>query len=304
MYKITIDEMGKINKMDVISIHEEIYDKLYTDNDSFGLKYGIYLMRNIKFLTLYSISKNDGILDMFCSNKTINVDLKQLINWENICKNYIKQIQIIQKQLVMCSECNKEIKENIDGEFCCNNCGFVFDTRLPGIKDMENINVCKTYYNLNSNLLNAIEKFEGKNVFITPNTWKKINNEISKRQLKINNIKCEHIIKILKDLKITKHYNDVYYIFCLLTNKEPIDIKKYIPQIIKYHNELENAYKVVKDKNRINSLNVQYKLIKILGLCGIDKDIISNFCSLKTEQKMEEHEEKWKEICDITGWEC
>jgi Poxvirus Late Transcription Factor VLTF3 like. len=106
---------------------------------------------------------------------------------------------------------------------------------------------------------------------------------------------------MLKDLKLTKYQDEVYSLLPLLTHKPRPSIQSYIPKILKLHDELEYAYTAVKNPSRVNSLNVHFKLYKLLKLCNKDFDM-SDLCTLKTEQKFEEHEEKWREICGITGW--
>jgi hypothetical protein len=299
---IVIDKTGRVIKTTLLKLHDDICQLLRKEkDDEFGWHLGNYLVRAWPLVKLLDMSHCRNILDVFGASCAIQVNLKDLINWISLAREYINDIELEQQQTISCTHCESGIYEHADGEYCCDNCGFVYDTRIPGIKDLESINMCKTYYSLNSNLLSAIDKFEGKDIVIGKSDMKKIKSEISRRQLDINTIKCDHIVKILKDLKLTKHYNDAYYIYSQLTNKPPINIRKYVPQILMLHNELEFAYKFVKNDSRVNSLNVQYKLIKLLGLCNIDHDV-SEFCTLKTEQKLEEHEEKWREICKITGW--
>jgi DNA-directed RNA polymerase subunit M/transcription elongation factor TFIIS len=203
---------------------------------------------------------------------------------------------------VTCPDCDKVmISEKIEGELHCEECGLIYDTRLPGVKDIESVNTSRSYYSLKMNLLKAIHKFEGKQSSVTNSDLEIIITEIQKRRLNRQLLKCEHLLKILKDLKLVKYYDEVYSLLPLLTNKQKKSIQPFIPQILKLHDELEYAYSSVKNPNRINSLNVYFKLYKLLKLCDKDFDI-SDLCTLKTEQKFEEHEEKWKEICKITGW--
>lgn len=56
--------------------------------------------------------------------------------------------------------------------------------------------------------------------------------------------------------------------------------------------QIEEAYKEVRNKQRINSLTVNYKLYKLLQLLGYPcrKD---QFYMLKTKNKLDEHDEQW-----------
>jgi uncharacterized Zn finger protein (UPF0148 family) len=280
-------------------IHSDIVNKLRTDKT--GWSFGFYIIRAWPFIRTMGQNLTKSVMDIFIANSDIIVSPQELVNWISIAQEYVGDIVLEQQQSTACTHCKSLLYEHTDGEYCCDNCGFIFDTRLPGIKDLESINMCKTYYSLNSNLSSAIDKFEGKDVIVSQLNMQNIAAEISKRQLDVASLKCDHVVKILKDLKLTKHYNDAYFIYMKLTGKPMLNIRAYVPQILALHNELEFAYKFVKNGTRVNSLNVQFKLIKLLGLCDIDQDV-SDFCTLKTEQKLEEHEEKWREICKITGW--
>ena len=59
--------------------------------------------------------------------------------------------------------------------------------------------------------------------------------------------------------------------------------------------QTEEAYKEVKDFDRMNSLNVNWKLYKLLQLLDYPCKKDDFFC-LKTPTKQGEHEEKWEEM--------
>ena len=65
---------------------------------------------------------------------------------------------------------------------------------------------------------------------------------------------------------------------------------------------LDSAYEKIKDPKRKKSLNVHYKLYKLLRLCNVDCKILDFKIPFKTKKKIEEHKKIWKEICDINEW--
>lgn len=325
---LAISEYGKIDKTRLLDLHWQIKcifkqgrssdisyfaeyygpqfnspERIASNSALLGLDYGYYICRVFTFIEVLQPVRVASVLDMFMQDVSIKINITSLMNYISIAREYIP-IQLSQKQNIICPKCEMvSIIETIEGEFICNECGFVYDTRLPGIKDLESVNTCRSYYSLKANLLKAVSKFEGKCTAINKTDLDRIKKEVVKRRISLKTLKGEHIGKILKDLKLIKYYDDVYSILMMITNKSRKSIQEYIPQILKLHDELEYAYSFVKNPERINSLNVHFKLYKLLRLCNVECDI-SDFCTLKTEQKYEEHEEKWREICKLTGWSC
>lgn len=302
--EIVITENGCVNKQKILDIHNNIKNKLIktqTIKNKIHLDYGFYIIRVHNFLKSLNFNKAKNIIELFKQDTNIKINLEELMCFISIAREYVN-IDIKQDQTIICPFCNMmNMIEKVEGELICEECGYIYDTRLPGIKDFESVNTCRSYYSLRSNLLKAINKFDGKNFLIPQVDLDKIKQELTRRTIPFETLKCDHIIKILKDIKLTKYYDDAFSILLKITNRKHISIQKYIPELLKLHDELEFAYSIVKDKDRINSLNVQFKLFKLLKQCNIDCDI-SDFCTLKTEQKYEEHEKKWREICQITGW--
>lgn len=299
---ISIDEKGFVSKTKLLEIHYKIKEGLRPTDDNVGLKYGFYIVRVYEFLQSLKPIESKNILDLFKQDINVKVSLEKLVDYISVAREYIK-ITLLQKQNIVCPSCDTMlIVEKVEGELICEECGFVYDTRLPGLKDIESINTCRSYYSLKANLLRAISKFEGKQTSMSKDDMASIRNELHRRQINVHLLKTEHLLSLLKDLKLEKYYDEVYSLLPILSQKTRQSIHQYIPQILKLHDELEHAYTFVKNPTRINSLNVYFKLYKLLKLCDKNLDV-SDLCTLKTEQKFEEHEEKWKEICKITGWE-
>ena len=74
-------------------------------------------------------------------------------------------------------------------------------------------------------------------------------------------------------------------------------------KILNLNDEFEEAYLDVKCSKGKNSLNVHFKLFKLLQLCGV-KCNISDFqkVSNKREITLNEYNKMWEEICEINKW--
>uniref|UniRef100_A0A6C0JV14 TFIIB-type domain-containing protein n=1 Tax=viral metagenome TaxID=1070528 RepID=A0A6C0JV14_9ZZZZ len=307
---VCIDKNGYIDKNKITEIDDMIRYNLNNEikskkDDSIieQLNLLYYVVRTIDFLKVFK-KKSINVVDLFKEENKIKVDLNKLIDYISIAREYVPTISIHQKQKLICSECSsyKMIENKENNEISCEDCGFIYDNRILGIKDIESINSCRSSYTLKTNLLKAINKFEGGNCSVEKKILERIKVELGKKQIQIKNLQNCHIIKILKDWKLSKYYEEVRSIVLLLKGDPPISLKEHIPKLIELHDLLEFAYISIKDPFRINSLNVHFKLFKLLKLCKFDCDI-TDFCMLKTENKLEEHEEKWKEICKINNWE-
>lgn len=288
---------GYVNKNKLLKIHHLIINLLKNSKLKLNLEYGFYILRALPFINSINFTNIISIVDLYKSDILMKCNISELMNYCNIAKQYIK-INIIQKQNIICVKCNNMSIKEIGDEFICESCGYIYDTRLPGIKDTDLINSCKSYYSLKSNLLKVINKYENNIISISTEDYNKILYEIKIRRIPLNILKSDHLFSILKDLKLTKYYGEVYQLITKITNKRHISIKEHIPRILKLHDELEYTYNFVKKTKRINSLNVHFKLQKLLELCNIE---CQNINTLKTDQKLEEHEETWSEICKLNN---
>ena len=221
----------------------------------------------------------------------------------NICKTYIN-IEYHQKQIsAMCNICNGTITE-FEAEYICKDCFTVFEARIPGVRDTEKTNKFITQYSLWGNLSNAIDRFEGRGVIIEEGDITVITSEMKRVGVFLETVNRYQLSNILKDLKLSK-YNDCINVLMFKLTGRPIRIiSMHIDKILEYHKVLEYYYPLVKgsmDSTRINSLNVHYKLFKLLRMCGVDCTV-SEFCSLRTPKTYSCYEETWKDLCKYTGW--
>lgn len=296
---IVVNSAGCVDKNNIHAIHNKILAALVDPERA------AYLEETKPFVASLVVEKSESIIDAFRRDRMTRVDLKQLFRFFAAARRHSPELRVEQNQSLTCSECRAPVGEQMDGEIQCDSCGYVYDARLAGMKDVECINSCKSYYSLKVNLLRTIYRYEGKKCFVGDVDLQEIKNELLHRRIRIEDLRLEHISTVLKDLKMSKYYDDVRTIYRLIAGgdcgRARIPIGEYIPQILKLHEELEYAYNYVKNPERINSLNVHYKLFKLIQLCGVDC-AISDFYTLKTEQKYEEHEAKWRDICKITGW--
>ena len=105
-----------------------------------------------------------------------------------------------------------------------------------------------------------------------------------------NNKPLKYSPSIYLERIIKKHY------------KYNTDIMNNYDKILDLNDELENAYKQIKDVNRNNSLNVHFKLYKLMQICGVKCDMKDFKISIKLEKALNEYQTIWKKICEINEW--
>jgi hypothetical protein len=127
------------------------------------------------------------------------------------------------------------------------------------------------------------------------------------RLIRYSKITRNHIMMFLKELKYTKHYENVNLIYFTLTNKRVDDISHLEEQLIEDFKELVSLYDELhgKDKekelNRKNFMNVQYLLFQLLRRhnhpCKIE-----DFTILKTIDRKLFHDTICKNLFNKLGW--
>jgi hypothetical protein len=112
----------------------------------------------------------------------------------------------------------------------------------------------------------------------------------------------DQIYMFLSEQDLSSFYEDLNLIFHIITKEPCPDITDYLDGIYEDFDCLEGALKDLQDEERTNSLNVNYKLYKLLQRRGYScrKD---DFYILKTKTKEDEHDEKMKQAFLLLGWQ-
>ena len=130
---------------------------------------------------------------------------------------------------------------------------------------------------------------------------------VGDRLIRYSKITRNHIMIFLKELKYTKHYENVNLIYFTLTNKRVDDISHLEEQLIEDFKELVSLYDELhgKDKeeelDRKNFMNVQYLLFQLLRRhnhpCKIE-----DFTILKTIDRKLFHDTICRNLFNKLGW--
>ena len=195
--------------------------------------------------------------------------------------------------------------------YCFTEIDVLDDT--PSFKDTDRVNMSSRYtYTKRGHFVDAMKRFQG-----TQNTDpQKIKNvvdillvEMERHNLKKNSdnrkeqVTKDHLYMFLYENKLSGYYDDINLLYHIITGEPCPNISEYEDTLLDLFEKQEDAYRQVQDPDRINSLNVNYKLYKLLQKVGYPckKD---DFYILKTKNKEDEHDEVLRRAWeDILRWE-
>jgi len=259
------------------------------------------------FVTLETSDKNPG------ASKRSDLISRYLC----IAQEYI-EINNLQynPEKLRCPAC-QGVEFKMDDEnstYICTCCFTEIDVLddTPSFKDTDRVNMSSRYtYTKRGHFVDAMKRFQG-----TQNTDpQKIKNvvnilllEMERHNLKKNSdnrkeqVTKDHLYMFLYENKLSGYYDDINLLYHIITGAACPSISEYEDTLLDLFEKQEDAYRRVQDPDRVNSLNVNYKLYKLLQKVGYPckKD---DFYILKTKNKEDEHDEvlrrSWEEIL---GW--
>lgn len=259
------------------------------------------------FITITTdVSQNDiekKIENIISKYLTIAQDY---VNIENI---HIKTIKL---SCPSCYSYNFTSVKDDDSIYICKDCNTEIEILddSPNFKDTDRVNMASKYtYTRKGHFIDAAKRLQG----IQNIDPKKIKEavEIIEKEMKLhdlvkernfpNSVTKDQVYMFLSEQKLSSFYEDLNLIFHIITGEPCPNISDYLDGIYEDSDILEEVLKDIQDEDRTNSLNVNYKLYKLLQRRGYScrKD---DFYILKTKTKEDEHDEKMKQAFLILGW--
>lgn len=184
-------------------------------------------------------------------------------------------------------------------------------------QDYNRVNIIgKFVYNRVVHFQDCIKQFQGKqNCKIPQEVYAKLDAKFKSLRLLVESdnyhiryakITPEIIKILLKELKLSKHYENVNVIYYALTNKRVADISELEERLVDDFKELLNLYdnKYLKENNGIdrkNFMNVQYILFQLLRKHGYPCSI-QDFSVLKTADRKLFHDNICGQLFKQLGW--
>jgi len=275
---------------------------------------GVYISKTCELLEEYRKIKTTRTKKSFVANKdkedyfVILKKMNLMVRYLSIAQDYIDLDNVAPMiRKMRCDICHgTEFEQTSDGFICLTeDCGAVsvLVEENFGYRDTERVNMTTRFkYTKKGHLIDAMKKYQGKqNITIPESVY-----NIIYKQMKLHNDSKERLTKdrlcmYLSENNLSDYYEHMNLIFFVITGKKPPNIEKYESQVLDYYDLMEEAYKEVKEPYRINNLNVNFILFKLLQLCGY-KCKKEDFYSLRTPGKVDEHVYVFEDVRKILGW--
>jgi hypothetical protein len=184
-------------------------------------------------------------------------------------------------------------------------CGFAVKhfASVASYQENNRINVAQRYvYDKRAHFGDSIKKFQGKqNTTISEEVYKDLWAKLKSHDIPIEKLTKDHLYEFLKLTKHSDHYEDIILIYSEMTKKSAPNISKLEQKLFALFDEVDPVYERVKPVGRVNFLNGQYVLYKLLQKLRYPCRT-TDFYILKTRDKMLQHDQIWKKICAELHW--
>uniref|UniRef100_A0A6C0K0W1 Uncharacterized protein n=1 Tax=viral metagenome TaxID=1070528 RepID=A0A6C0K0W1_9ZZZZ len=221
---------------------------------------------------------------------------------------------------VKCQVCNSDFSHFIihDNHFVCETCGCVSTTTHSSVsyKDIDRVNISSKYtYDRRTHFRDTINQFQGKqNASISKIVYEQLIQQFVShgivpedyssltRDEAFDKVTKEHILLFLREIKQSKHYEDVVLIHHQMTGKPAPDISYLENVLLSDFDILVETYdKKFKNSERKNFINTQYVLFQLLRRhrypCKKE-----DFNMLKTVDRKYFHDTICSELFAEIGW--
>ncbi len=225
-------------------------------------------------------------------------------------KNHVRKVNDIPNEnFDNCKICNEQrIFNTVSSTMLCPSCGneekMLVDTETPSYKEPPREITYFAYKKIN-HFNEWLSQFQAKeSTDIPEEIFEQIENELSKeRYLNKKVIKASKVRDILKKLHLTKYYEHCHYITNRITGRPAPEIDEELQEKIRnMFKQIQGPWMRFCPSERSNLLSYPYIFYKFFQLLGRD-EYLSFFRLLKSREKLQEHDEIWKKICNELKWE-
>lgn len=213
--------------------------------------------------------------------------------------------------------CNSTDFKTINETIVCEKCSCVQASTISttSYADIDRINVSTRYlYDRKVHFRDCILQFQGRqNVTIDKSVYDNLEIEFDRHHLlvgdkntpvhiRFSKITKEHISMFLKELRLSKHYENVQLIHFNLTGKQPPDISRLEGVLISDFEQLTMLYdEVYRYESRKNFINTQYVLFQLLKRHKYPCNV-SDFSIIKTSERRAWHHRVCKNLFSKLNW--
>ena len=175
----------------------------------------------------------------------------------------------------------------------------------PSFRDTDRVNMSSRFsYSRRGHFIEAMKKYQGVQNVDPQKIGKVV--DVLLKQMELHGLTKETVTKdqlymFLSERKLSKHYEDLNLLFHIITGVKCPNISHLEDKLLELFDQQEEKLAQILEDKRDNSLNVNYKLYKLLQRLGHPccKD---EFYILKTKAKEDEHDENLKKCWELLGW--
>jgi len=323
--ELTIDEELEI-KDRIIEINENI-KKLKRNKNNYYLNNSKYIFeyfenkKNIENIDENNVkpitTKNQKLFSIFkVQPKEQDYNTNEEINTKNLVQKYLSNIDesfidmnLYLKNMDICGICNigEMTPLEDEGVLICTHCSthipYLIENEKPSYKEPPK-EVCFYSYKKITHFKEIIAQFQGKETTQIPNEHiELIELQIKKECITKNDLNYKKMKEILKKLGLNKYYEHIAFIKNKLGIPPPVFTQELEETLYNLFMEILVPYAQVCPETRINFLNYHFVLYKLLELLD-ETSYLRDIPMLKDPIKLIEHDEIWRQICNIVDWEA
>ena len=247
---------------------------------------------------------------------------KLLTEYLTITKRYVR-INVISKtkRFNMCINCGCDSFVQMgNGNVMCENCSMEI-VKFALSKSAQDYSLQaknRSNYQDLENFIKALSKYQGKQPpKDTEQLCKALNQFFQRydmpdgeiiRKMPLNsdgvtrgNTSRDKMKKALSETGYSHLYDEMNLICHLYWGWKLPDVSHLEKKILEYYETSQKYFLMIKTNKRKSCLNSQYRLYRLLNLCG-HKCNLKDFKLLKTPEIWHNHETMWEKICELAGW--
>jgi len=285
----------------------------------------MYIAESVEIVEKYKqLLKKPIQMSFMGKSKTSTKEKDELV--EKFKKIYIKYAPDLEKITThethlkpkcIFENCDGSTFLNINESLVCEKCSGVQSIQVnkTSYSDIDRVNVSSRYlYDRKIHFRDCILQFQGRqNVTIEKSVYESLETALENHHLLIGdkntpvhirfkNITKEHISMFLKELRLSKHYENIQLIHYNLTGKPSQNISHLEGALLQDFEQLTSLYdKIYKNEVRKNFINTQYVLFQLLKRHKYECSA-SDFSIIKTSERRAWHHSVCRRLFEILNW--
>ena len=298
--------------------YKSLIEKHPEDSVKYTDERDVYIMKCFPYLeqtrNKYEHTRDDIPHDIFkTTTDQTKITEREIYNdyMENVeGKKVNKKVTLIidQKWKPHCPNCNSTDTYIDKDSHTCEGCGFTefFIGNNLTYDEEQNSNTVQYFpYSRENHFRECLNQIQGQEITNIPdNVLSLLRYEFKKQRIndltKITHVKVR---ELLKKLKMSKYYEHIphitYHISGTRQDSMPLELED---KLILMFRSIQKPFEKFCPNDRKNFLSYPYILYKFCELLGHD-EYLHLFSLLKSKEKLREHDNIWKNICNELQWE-